>query len=87
MGGFGSGRTGGQPVTADALRLDMMALIQQRLVRPGQHSQGMVAWKASDGRLAGLFTIHTALTDPTAAWVDLRLFLKVGFKKCKTCFC
>src|SRR5271166_4349345 len=44
MGGYGSGRSGGQPTVERGLTLGLYRLIRQKLLVPGQYRNGSIVW-------------------------------------------
>jgi hypothetical protein len=70
MGGYGSGRTGGQPTVESALRLDIGAMMRWGCIRPGAHLQGEMTLHFYDDELAIKF--ESRVGDPWDSWLRLQ---------------
>ena len=57
MGGYGSGRSGGQPTVESALRLDIDTMMRWGCIRPGAHLEGELTLKFYDEELVIKFRI------------------------------
>jgi hypothetical protein len=73
MGGFGSGRYGGQPTVESGLTLDINRLLRQRNIVPGGYRAGSLIWsKVATGEKLATIGYEASLLDPDDAWVRLR---------------
>jgi hypothetical protein len=73
MGGYGSGRTGGGPLTQDCLRLDVAQLMRQHFIAPGQHTTGTLTWACTtSGSISARIGFEADLRDVDAAWMRVR---------------
>jgi hypothetical protein len=66
MGGYGSGRSGGQVTTENGLTLSLSKLMRDRLFRPGSAWGGSIVWTYTSigeriGSIRGCVGVHALL--------------------------
>jgi hypothetical protein len=70
MGGWGSGRRGGQPTVEDGLTVDLGLMLRRGWVKDGASGTGSLSW-SSNGELFATIKHRYDLTDPDNAHLIL----------------
>tara|TARA_R110001599_G_scaffold193040_1_gene388719 strand:- start:3937 stop:4575 length:639 start_codon:yes stop_codon:yes gene_type:complete len=70
MGGFGSGRTGGQPTADMSLRIDIAWMLRTRKAVPGSIVWGGLNWRCG-GNPSGSISYTADMVDPEHSRLDL----------------